>query len=65
MDCPCPFPASELKCLLPDNKNYICISKPANAETNIYDDPIKGPKVTGGDNIRDCGWVTKAFKGQI
>ncbi|KAK9455529.1 hypothetical protein V1511DRAFT_295326 [Dipodascopsis uninucleata] len=26
-DCPCVFPDSEEKCILPDKKNYICISK--------------------------------------
>ncbi|KAK9468510.1 hypothetical protein V1512DRAFT_106886 [Lipomyces arxii] len=27
VDCPCVFPDSEEKCILPDKKNYVCISK--------------------------------------
>ncbi|KAK9460028.1 uncharacterized protein V1516DRAFT_678708 [Lipomyces oligophaga] len=26
VDCPCLFPAAEEKCILPDKKNYVCIS---------------------------------------
>lgn len=62
-DCPCPFPKSQLKCLLP-NDRYICISKPATHDpklNEIYDDPVKGPKAkTKG--VRDCGWVSDAYK---
>lgn len=57
-DCPCPFPKSQLKCVLPDNK-YICISKPASHDPKInaiYDDPIKGPKANF-PGFRDCSWV--------
>lgn len=28
IDCPCPFPDSQLKCILPNGANYYCISKP-------------------------------------
>ncbi|KAK9377381.1 uncharacterized protein V1513DRAFT_436217 [Lipomyces chichibuensis] len=27
IDCPCVFPDSEEKCMLPDKKSYVCISK--------------------------------------
>jgi hypothetical protein len=67
LDCPCPFPKSQLKCILPDKKNYVCISKPATKdhEVNaIYDDPIKGPKASI-QGLRDCGWVNKAYKGLV
>ncbi|CAI7240134.1 BEM_collapsed_G0037400.mRNA.1.CDS.1 [Saccharomyces cerevisiae] len=45
-DCPCPFPKSQLKCVLPDNK-FVCISKPATHNEKfraIYDDPCQGPQ---------------------
>lgn len=50
IDCPCRFPDSQIKCVLPDKKNYVCISKPA-------DDTEK--------DARDCSFVTKAWKGLI
>ncbi|ODV88633.1 hypothetical protein CANCADRAFT_3278 [Tortispora caseinolytica NRRL Y-17796] len=28
IDCPCSFPESEVKCILPDKSSYVCISKP-------------------------------------
>lgn len=28
IDCPCPFESSQLKCVLPGKKSYVCISKP-------------------------------------
>ncbi|KAK9480897.1 hypothetical protein V1514DRAFT_324760 [Lipomyces japonicus] len=43
VDCPCAFPGSEEKCILPDKKTYVCISK----------------------NGRGCGFVEKAWKGQV
>ncbi|KAK9451313.1 uncharacterized protein V1518DRAFT_453053 [Limtongia smithiae] len=43
VDCPCVFPDSEEKCIFPDKKNYICISK----------------------NGRGCGFVEKAWKGDV
>jgi hypothetical protein len=67
LDCPCPFPKSQLKCPLPDKKNFVCISKPATLDEKliaIYDDPLKGPKAAI-DGERDCGWVVKAYKGLI
>lgn len=62
-DCPCPFPKSQLKCVLPSNK-YVCISKPATHDEKlsaIYDDPVKGPKAKN-KGLRDCGWVSEAYK---
>jgi hypothetical protein len=49
VDCPCKFPNSEIKCILPGGKNYVCISKPADND----------PKP------RDCKFVEKAFKGLV
>ncbi|GMM51467.1 Lcl2 protein [Starmerella bacillaris] len=31
-DCPCPFPDSQLRCELPNNQGYVCISKPSNKD---------------------------------
>lgn len=65
-DCPCPFPSSQLRCVLPDNQ-YICISKPATHDeklNEIYDDPVKGPKAKN-KGVRDCGWVSQAHKDLI
>ncbi len=60
-DCPCPFPKSQLKCMLPkgSNRPYVCISKPATHDEKlnlIYDDPVQGPKAAI-KGMRDCGWV--------
>lgn len=49
VDCPCPFPDSQLKCVLPDKKNFVCISAPA----------------PGDKNPRDCSFVNKAYKGTV
>ncbi|QLQ82400.1 hypothetical protein HG537_0H01620 [Torulaspora globosa] len=62
-DCPCPFPSSQLKCVL-GHDQYVCISKPATHDDKlnaIYDDPIKGPKAKV-KGMRDCGWVSEAYK---
>ncbi|CDR40893.1 CYFA0S05e05622g1_1 [Cyberlindnera fabianii] len=67
MDCPCPFPSSQLKCVLPDNSNFVCISKPATSDeklNGLYDDPVKGPKAAV-EGMRDCGWVNKAYNGLV
>ncbi|OEJ90995.1 Long chronological lifespan protein 2 [Hanseniaspora osmophila] len=67
IDCPCEFPKSQLKCILPDKKNYICISKPATSNAklaNLYDDPVQGPQQRI-KNMRDCGWVEDAYKGLV
>lgn len=67
LDCPCPFPASQLKCLLPNKRSFVCISKPATGDSKIdsaYDDPVKGPKVKN-KGVRDCGWVEDAYKGLV
>lgn len=62
--CPCPYPLSQLRCFLP-NGNYICISKPAGGDLN-YNDPQTNWKVDAkDDDIRDCGWVSRYYKGQI
>ncbi|AMD18948.1 HBR047Wp [Eremothecium sinecaudum] len=66
IECPCPFPKSQLKCILPDGK-YVCISKPATHDeklSKIYDDPIKGPKAKN-KGVRDCGWVQASYKGLV
>lgn len=65
-NCPCPFPKSQLKCILPNGK-YVCISKPATDDDSlnkIYDDPVRGPKMSS-KGIRDCGWVEAAYKGLV
>lgn len=60
--CPCPYPSSQLRCFLPDGQ-YICISKPAGDISMKYDDPKTNWKVDAkDDNIRDCGWVNRAWK---
>lgn len=51
MDCPCPFSASQLKCVMPDKKSYVCISKPTGSEDE--------------DHPRDCSFVEKAWKGEV
>ncbi|PVH20872.1 hypothetical protein CXQ85_004382 [Candidozyma haemuli] len=63
--CPCPFPSSQMRCPLP-NGNYICISKPAGDFGGKYDDPEKNFKVDAKSNdIRDCGWVKRAWEGKL
>ena len=54
IDCPCPFPDSQQKCILPDRQNYVCIAKTDKAD-------LKGFK----GEIRDCSWVRKAYKGKV
>jgi hypothetical protein len=49
MDCPCPFAASQLKCVLPGKKSYVCISKPAE----------------GDNDKRDCSFVKNAWDGKV
>ncbi|KAH3667415.1 hypothetical protein OGAPHI_003064 [Ogataea philodendri] len=50
VDCPCPFPDSQQKCVL-DKNNYICIAKMDKKELGDF----KG-------EIRDCKWVEKHWK---
>ncbi|CCF56587.1 hypothetical protein KAFR_0B02900 [Kazachstania africana CBS 2517] len=67
IDCPCPYPKSQLKCILPHQDNYICISKPAIHDVKInaiYDDPVRGPKAHN-KGLRDCGWVNDVFQGNM
>ncbi|ODV65675.1 hypothetical protein HYPBUDRAFT_113211 [Hyphopichia burtonii NRRL Y-1933] len=61
--CPCPYPSSQLKCMLP-NERYICISKPSGEDLEgKYDDPRNNWKVDAkNDDIRDCGWVNRAWR---
>lgn len=60
--CPCLFPSSQLRCVLP-NGEYLCISKPAGAFDGKYDDPKLNWKVDAkDDNVRDCGWITRTYK---
>lgn len=54
VDCPCPFPDSQQKCILPDKSHYVCISKVDKKDLKEF----KG-------EIRDCKWVEKAYKGLI
>ncbi|KAK6465682.1 long chronological lifespan protein 2 [Scheffersomyces coipomensis] len=62
--CPCPYPSSQLRCFLPDGK-YLCISKPAD-DSGKYDDPTTNFKVDAkDDNVRDCGWVSRAYRGLV
>ena len=49
VDCPCVFPNSQIKCVLPDQKSYVCISKPAE----------------GDPEPRDCDFVARAYKGLV
>ncbi|QLG74530.1 hypothetical protein HG535_0G04130 [Zygotorulaspora mrakii] len=65
-DCPCPFPKSQLKCTLP-NDRYICISKPAThdaALNEIYDDETRG-STAKKEEARDCGWVLDAYMDKV
>lgn len=67
VDCDCPFPQSQLKCVYPGGKSYVCISKPAvNNEKlqKVYDDPVQGPKAKN-KGVRDCGWVSDVWNGKI
>ncbi|EGV66868.1 hypothetical protein CANTEDRAFT_112373 [Yamadazyma tenuis ATCC 10573] len=60
--CPCPFPSSQLRCVLPDG-NYICISKPAGDFSVRYKDPQTNWKIDANDDtIRDCGWVNRHYR---
>lgn len=49
VDCPCVFPNSQIKCVLPNKKSYVCISAPADG------DPAP----------RDCAFVEKAYNGLV
>ena len=62
--CPCPYPSSQLRCFLPDGR-YVCISKPAGEGiSEKYDDPKTNFKIDAkDDNRRDCGWVSRAWRG--
>lgn len=63
--CPCPFPSSQMRCPLP-NGDFVCISKPAGDFDRRYDDPEKNYKVDAkNDEIRDCGWVKRAWQGKL
>lgn len=62
-ECPCPYPGSQLRCPL-ENGDYLCVLKPP--IENVYDDDATNWQVDAGDNeIRDCGWVKRAFKGLL
>lgn len=62
--CPCPMPASQLRCVLP-NSDYVCISRPSGPFGSKYDNPKNNWKVDAkDDNVRDCGWVSRAWKGE-
>ncbi|AOW01346.1 long chronological lifespan protein 2 [Yarrowia lipolytica] len=59
LECPCQFPASEIKCVYPDKSGYVCISKPGDG----YDGSDASSKAEDGK--RDCAWVNKAFRGEL
>lgn len=42
LDCPCPFPDSEIKCVLPDKKNYVCFSKDSGRDCKFVEKAWKG-----------------------
>ena len=44
VDCPCPFENSQLKCVLPDKKNYVCISKPSTEDGPDCDSVLRAYK---------------------
>lgn len=63
-DCACPFPSSQLRCILP-NGEPLCISKPAGEFGGVYDDERSNWKVDARDDaVRDCGWVKRAWEGK-
>lgn len=63
--CPCPFPSSQLRCILP-NADYVCISRPAGDFGENYDNPDTNWKVDAKDDaVRDCGWVKRAYNGKV
>ncbi|GMM36462.1 Lcl2 protein [Saccharomycopsis crataegensis] len=68
IECDCPFPSSQIKCILPGKTNYVCISKPAIVDNDElqkkYDDPHKASKERN-KGVRDCGWVIDAWNGDI
>lgn len=59
-DCPCQFPSSQLKCVLPEG-GYICISKPAGDFNGRYDGDKAALVDAKDDTIRDCGWVRRIY----
>lgn len=63
--CPCKYPSSQLRCFLPDGR-YLCISKPSGEEFgDKYNDPQLNWKIDAkDDNVRDCGWVNRVWRGQ-
>lgn len=63
--CPCPLLESHMKCVLP-NSDYVCISRPAGDFNGNYDDPTTNWQVDAkDDNVRDCGWVSRAWQGNL
>lgn len=64
-DCPCPYPSSQMRCILP-NGQPLCISKPSGDQDGKYDDPAKNFKLDAkDDSVRDCGWAKRAWEGKI
>lgn len=64
-DCPCPYPSSQMRCILP-NGQPLCISKPTGDQAGKYDDAAKNFKLDAkDDSVRDCGWVKRAWEGKI
>lgn len=62
--CPCPYPSSQLRCPLPNGK-FLCISKPAGEISSNYDGSDNWKVDAKDNNVRDCGWVNRAYNGLI
>ncbi|GME96208.1 hypothetical protein B5S28_g1798 [[Candida] boidinii] len=57
VDCSCQFPKSQIKCILPNKKDFICIPKVKSDE--LHDDQKSIVE------IRDCDWLIKAWNGLV
>lgn len=71
IDCPCPYPNTQMKCLIKEKGEIIdtiCIAKPFIVDNPSlqakYDDQKEGYKLkTKG--VRDCGWAEDAYYGRV
>ncbi|GMF08443.1 unnamed protein product [[Candida] boidinii] len=57
VDCSCQFPKSQIKCILPNKQDFICIPKVKSDE--LHDDQKAIVEV------RDCDWLIKAWNGLV
>ncbi|CAI5756158.1 unnamed protein product [Candida verbasci] len=63
--CPCPYPSSQIRCFLPNDK-FVCISKPSGEGISEKYNSEDAYKLDAkDDNIRDCGWVKRAWNGLV